>query len=123
MVKVFIAGFPLHFQEIELVQLIAIYGEVVTIKIVRDRQTQKTKGYAFIEMADSESAENAIAALSGTKIGDRELILNKVPEKEAPSPSPISRQFHQKSVNNKPIAKKKRPRKHGHKPVNQALSS
>ena len=78
MVKIFVGGFPQNTPEIELVQLIAIYGKVCTIKIVRDKKTQKSKGYAFLEMGTREDAERTIEALNGKTMGSRELAINIV---------------------------------------------
>ncbi|RFZ92864.1 RNA-binding protein [Mucilaginibacter conchicola] len=48
MKKLFVSGFPLGITELELATLIAPYGDIDTIKIVRDKKTKKCKGYAFI---------------------------------------------------------------------------
>lgn len=88
MTKLFVGGFPLDMAEMELVQLIMPHGTVSTIKIVRDKKTRQCKGYAFLEMADLESAQNAIEALDGTAIQDRVLSLNIVQEKPVAPPRP-----------------------------------
>jgi RNA recognition motif-containing protein len=84
MVKIFIGGFPLQTDELAIVQLFAPFGDVSTIKIVRDRATGICKGYAFVEMLELAEAQNAIIALDGTEMGDRELKVNLVEEKQAP---------------------------------------
>jgi RNA recognition motif-containing protein len=73
MVKLFVSGFPLDITEIELAKLIAPYGDIATMKIVRDKKTRICKGYAFIEMETEEGAEQAIEALNGNLMQDREL--------------------------------------------------
>ncbi len=78
MTKLFIGGFPLDITELELVQLVAPYGTVSTIKIVRDKKTNQCKGYAFIEILEADGAENAVAALNGAEMQGRELKLNIV---------------------------------------------
>jgi RNA recognition motif-containing protein len=83
MTKLFISGFPLTSTELELVQMVAPYGTVSTIKIVRDKQTHKCKGYAFIEMTTAEEAENAVTALDGAEMQGRELKLNVVADEPA----------------------------------------
>ena len=83
MIKLFIGGFPLEMTELELVQLVAPYADVVTIKLVRDKKTKICKGYGFIEVADAAQAQNAIENLNGYSLGDRELSLNRVPEQPA----------------------------------------
>ncbi len=104
MVKIFIGGFPLHTEELELVQLFAPFGDVSTIKIVRNRATSICKGYAFIEMVKSDAAHTAAAALNGTEMGGRELKVNVVQEKQEPVYRKVLR-------DNNPSAKPKRPRR------------
>jgi len=114
MVKIFVGGIPFNIEEIELVQLIAIYGEVCTIKIVRDKKTQKSKGYAFIEMANLEGAENAIEALDGSTMGAKQLNLNLVKEEPAKSPPPAvatPNPVYKKVEVSAGVVKKKRQRK------------
>jgi RNA recognition motif-containing protein len=110
MVKIFVGGFPPHTQELELVQLIAIYGKVCTIKIVRDKKTQKSKGYAFLEMATQEDAENAVESLNGRTMGTRELSLNIVIAPPTP-PAPSHGAVNQRTAAQTEAFKKKRPRK------------
>ncbi|MGF7082801.1 RNA recognition motif domain-containing protein [Mucilaginibacter sp. UYCu711] len=81
--KLFIGGFPLDMTELEIVQLVALYAEVRTIKVVRDKKTKICKGYAFLETADQSGAELAIATLDGTLVAGRELRLSIVAAEEA----------------------------------------
>lgn len=78
MIKLFVGGFPLDMTELEIVQIIAPYADVVTIKIVRDKKTKICKGYAFLEIADRAGAEQAIIELDGTPLAGRELRLSIV---------------------------------------------
>ena len=111
MVKLFVSGFPLNMDELELARLFVPHGDLKTIKLVRDKKTRICKGYGFIEMGDRQSAENAVAALHGQEMGDRFLTVNIKEEeeesvKEAPvfrKPSPAAPRFHAPE-------KKKRPR-------------
>jgi RNA recognition motif-containing protein len=89
MVKLFVSGFPLDMDEIELVKMFSLHGDVKTIKLVKDKKTRICKGYGFIEMADMAAAENVIAALNGEPMGDRKLTINIRPdEPEAPAAPP-----------------------------------
>ena len=93
MVKIFVSGFSLDITEMELVQMFDPYCRVVTIKIVRDKKTRICKGYAFLEVATEEDAENAVNELDGSPTGDRFLtvkITREEPAKKAP-PSSFSR--------------------------------
>lgn len=86
MVTLFVGGFPLDMEEIELVKLVMPFGQVHTIKIVKDKKTRICKGYAFLEMIDQEAAENVIANLNGMPMGDRVLTIKISEEKPKPSP-------------------------------------
>ncbi|MCD8742101.1 RNA-binding protein [Mucilaginibacter roseus] len=88
MVKLFIGGHPLTMDELQLVQLVSPYGQVATIKMVRDRQTRKSKGYSFLEITDIEGAERIMEALQGKAYGDKELKINIVPPDAEPAKKP-----------------------------------
>ena len=113
MVKLFVSGFPLDMDEIELVKLFSSHGDVRTIKLVRDKKTRVCKGYGFIEMADLQSAENVIAALNKQHIGDRQLTINIREEEEpvAPAPRPYKPAVYQKVQKFVDPLRKKRPRR------------
>lgn len=51
------------------------YGEVNSVNIIKDRFSGKSKGFAFVEMAEDE-AKAKIEAINGTKLGDREIKVN-----------------------------------------------
>jgi RNA recognition motif-containing protein len=115
MVKLFVGGFPLDIEEIELAKLFAIYGDISTIKIVRDKKTRVCKGYAFIEMLNRAEAENAAEALDGTLMNGKPLTVN-VNEDAAPEPVteiPIERNapVYQRVQKPNGEQKKKRPRR------------
>ena len=101
MVKLFIGGFPLDMTEMEIVQRVALYADVQTIKIVRDKKTKICKGYAFLEVADRAGAEQAMDALNGTQIAGRDLLLNIVEEDQPKKPAGRPK-FAPKTFNKRP---------------------
>ena len=114
MVKLFVGGFPLDISEMELAQLFALHGDVATVKIVRDKKTGTCKGYAFLEMNDQESADNAIDALDYVTVRDRMLTVKLVEPPATEPGSTNSLDLNGRYVKvEKPSAvlKKKRPRK------------
>lgn len=118
MVKLFVGGFPLDMQEIELVKLFNTFAEISTIKIVRDKATRKCKGYAFLETTGLAGAEMAINALNGKIMEGKALTVKIADEKEAsPRPFFTKTQSSQKAVNYVKLGrasesiKPKRPRK------------
>lgn len=100
MLKLFISGFPLDMTELELVQLVAPYGTVETIKIVRDKKTGKCKGYAFLEMAAEADAQNAAYELNGTHFKKRLITVNVQPPEINVTP-PIPEAINSKAIKNK----------------------
>ena len=109
MIKLFVGGLPPEVIEPDLVQLIAIYGEVQSIKVIRDKLTEKCKGYAFLEMKNYEDAKNVIMSLSGELFKRNALFFNIVEEK----PKLDRVVFNKNSIKPKDLnpQKTKRPRK------------
>ena len=52
------------------------YGEVTSVKVITDRETGRSRGFAFVEMADS-AAENAMKELDGTQLDGRAISVTK----------------------------------------------
>lgn len=61
----------------QLQDLFTQYGKVVEVNIVRDRYTNRAKGFAFVEMENVESANAAISALNSSELDGRELNVNE----------------------------------------------
>ena len=65
----------------ELEALFAQYGEVNSARIITDRESGRSKGFGFVEMATSDSANAAIEALNGNDFGGRDLRVNQAKER------------------------------------------
>ena len=63
------------------------YGEVTTVKIIGDKFTGQSRGFAFVEMPSAEEAERAISELNGKEFGGRKLIVNESRPRETSSSS------------------------------------
>lgn len=65
--------------------LFEAYGTVERVSIITDRETGRSRGFAFVEMPNDEEAERAINALNGSEIGGRKLNVNEArPREERP---------------------------------------
>lgn len=53
------------------------YGEVTSAKVIFDRDTQRSKGFGFVEMPDDEAAEQAISELNETELDGRTIVVKK----------------------------------------------
>ena len=61
----------------ELSELFGAYGTVSSARVCVDRMTSRSKGFGFVEMANNDEAQAAIAALNGRDIGGRALRVNE----------------------------------------------
>ena len=61
----------------DLQNLFATHGEVSSAKIVTDKFTGRSKGFGFVEMTNDEQANAAIAALNGTELDGRSIVVNE----------------------------------------------
>jgi RNA recognition motif-containing protein len=67
-------GFQVTDQELRT--LFAKYGEVTSAKVVMDRETGRSRGFGFVEMAD-KSAQEAMKDLSGTQVDGRAISISE----------------------------------------------
>ena len=88
MKKLFVGNIPHSTTEAELRTLFAAHGAVEQVSVVTDRDTGRSRGFAFVEMTDSEEAEKAIAALNGKELGGRALNVNEAKPKTERSSGP-----------------------------------
>jgi len=119
MTKVYVGGFKHTMNEIDLVKLFMPFGQVSTIKMVRDKKTRVSKGFAFIEMLDRAAAEEAVKALDGWPIGEQRQLKASITEEEtivAPkqqrtfSPNFVAANYRKLEKPGDPV-KNKRPRR------------
>ena len=53
------------------------YGDVASAKVIRDRETDRSRGFGFVEMESDDEAQNAIDALNGQEFMGRKLVVNE----------------------------------------------
>jgi len=78
--RLYVGNLPYTVTEEQLRELFAPHGEVVAVSVVMDRETNRPRGFAFVEMADAAAA---IKALDGMDFGGRNLKVNEAREREA----------------------------------------
>lgn len=67
----------------EIKEIFSPFGNVLNVKIISDKQTGRSKGYAFVEMENDEDGEKAIKALNETEINGRNVKVNSAHRKES----------------------------------------
>jgi RNA recognition motif-containing protein len=80
--KLYVGGLPYSTTEQQLTELFSQHGTVQSAKVITDRLTGQSRGFAFVEMATSEEAQKAIAALHGSELGGRTLVVNETRPQE-----------------------------------------
>jgi len=84
--NIFVGNLDFNTGEEELRKLFEAHGQVDRVSIMTDRDTGRSRGFGFVEMASAEDGEKAIAALNGTQVGGRTLNVNEArPKTERPS--------------------------------------
>lgn len=77
MKNLFVGNLPFTATEDELRGLFSAFGEVQQVRIMTDRDTGRSRGFAFVEIADDEAAAKAVADLNGKDFGGRALTINE----------------------------------------------
>ncbi|MBN2891970.1 MAG: RNA-binding protein [Bacteroidales bacterium] len=62
--------------EDQLKEVFESYGHVDSVKIVRDRETGRSRGFGFVEMSNDDEAQLALNELNGKEVGGRNIIVN-----------------------------------------------
>ncbi|HWQ99632.1 MAG TPA: RNA-binding protein [Candidatus Methylomirabilis sp.] len=74
--KLFVGNLPYRVTEDELRQAFSQAGNVTSVFIPMDRETNRPRGFAFVEMEDEAQAEKAISSLEGADMGGRPMKVN-----------------------------------------------
>ena len=79
--KLYVGNVSFQMNEGELEELFGQFGEVSSVKIITDRETGRSRGFAFVEMSAEEEAKKAIEGLDGKENNGRNLRVNIAQEK------------------------------------------
>ena len=75
--NIYVGNLPYSMTEEILEELFKAYGEVAAVRIIKDKFTGNSKGFAFVEMGSEDSATEAINGLNGKEVEGRTLRINK----------------------------------------------
>ncbi len=83
--NIYVGNLSFDVSEDDLRQVFESHGEVTSTKIIMDRETGKSRGFAFVEMSDDAQAQTAINDVNGMDLKGRELRVNQArPRDDAP---------------------------------------
>ncbi len=81
---IYIGNIPYSMKETDIEKLFAEHGMVMSVKIITDKFTQRSKGYGFVEMEDETEGDKAINILNGSDVLGRNLKVSRAnPRKNA----------------------------------------
>ncbi len=83
MKNIFVGNLDFGATEDTVRSLFEAYGTVERVSLMTDRETGRSRGFAFVEMTDTEEADRAITALNGANVGGRALNVNEARPKPA----------------------------------------
>ena len=75
--NIYVGNLSWNLKDQDLSNLFATHGEVASAKIVTDKFTNRSKGFGFVEMPNDDQAQAAIAALNGTEVDGRNIVVNE----------------------------------------------
>ncbi len=75
--NIYIGNLNYRVKEADLQQVMEEYGAVVSVKVIQDRETGKSKGFAFVEMENDAQAKQAIEELNGAEFEGRTMIVKE----------------------------------------------
>ena len=80
--KIYVGNLPYKIRDEELKNLFTPYGEVASANVIIERDTNRSKGFGFVEMPSKEEAEKAIAELNNKEVMGRGLKVNEAKPRE-----------------------------------------
>ncbi|NVJ53043.1 MAG: RNA-binding protein [Campylobacteraceae bacterium] len=83
--NIYVGNLSFRMSDSELEKVFAEFGEVKSAKVITDRETGRSKGFGFVEMADASAGNEAIEKLNGNEVEGRTLRVNEArPREERP---------------------------------------
>lgn len=80
--NIFVGNISFNSTEDSIRSLFEPHGQVDSVRIITDRETGRSRGFGFVEMADDEQAKAAIAAVDGADLDGRTIKVNEAKPRE-----------------------------------------
>ncbi|HZN66511.1 MAG TPA: RNA-binding protein [Tepidisphaeraceae bacterium] len=81
--KLYVGNLSYNTTSSELEQLFGAHGTVQSAEVIQDRDTNRSKGFGFVQMGSDQEAQGAIAALNGQQQDGRALTVNEAKPRES----------------------------------------
>ena len=80
--NMYVSNLSFRLSEQELGHLFSQYGEVSSVKIIKDRETQRSRGFGFVEMPNDDQAKAAMEALANYEMGGRNINVSEARQRD-----------------------------------------
>ena len=80
--KIYVGNLPYSIRDKELEALFTPFGDVSSANVIIERETNRSKGFGFVEMPKKEDAEKAMVELNGKEVNGRTLKVNEAKPRE-----------------------------------------
>lgn len=75
--KLFVGSLPWGVDDAKLEEIFSQAGKVVSAKVIKDRETGRSRGFGFVEMSTDEEADLAVKNLNGADVDGRQIVVNE----------------------------------------------
>ena len=75
--NIFVSNISFKVREQALSELYSQYGEVTSVRIIKDKETKRSRGFGFVEMSSDDDGQKAIDALNGTEHYERAIVVSQ----------------------------------------------
>ena len=83
--NIYVSNLSFNVQDEDLKEFFAPYGEVISAKVITDRETGRSRGFGFVEMSDEAASKKAIEELDGATVESRTINVSVAKPKEKKS--------------------------------------
>ena len=84
--KLFVGSLPWAVDDAQLEEMFSEFGQVTSAKVIIDRETNRSKGFGFVEFEDDAAAKAAIDKLNNSEMNGRTIVVNEARPQEARPP-------------------------------------
>ena len=95
--NIYISNLSFNVTDDDLRDYFAAYGEVTSAKVIMDKFTAKSRGFAFVEMSDDEAGQKAVQELDGATVDGRNIGVSVAKPREDRAGSKGSGSFQRRS--------------------------
>ena len=98
--NIYVSNLDFNVQDEDLKNFFAPYGEVTSAKVIKDRETGRSRGFGFVEMSDEAASQKAIAELNGATMESKAISVSVAKPKEEKSSRYSDKNFNNRNSYN-----------------------